>query len=91
MFFVMSRAWDEENILIPHEEWNLRPSDLRSDALPLSHRDSLVSKAHYKVHIWHCTWSSLPSVAKWAMLAVDVLIKKSFTTNGSASKVELEG
>ena len=51
MFFVMSRAWDEENILIPHEEWNLRPSDLRSDALPLSHRDSTVSEIYYEVHM----------------------------------------
>ena len=25
---------------VGHEESNLRPSDLRSDALPLSHRDS---------------------------------------------------
>ena len=51
MFFVMSRAWDEENILIPHEEWNLRPSDLRSDALPLSHRDSTVSEIYYEVYM----------------------------------------
>ena len=53
MFFVMSRAWYEENILIPHEEWNLRPSDLRSDALPLSHRDSTVSEIYYEVHMTH--------------------------------------
>ena len=46
MFFAMSRVWDEENILIPHEEWNLRPSDLRSDALALSHRDSTVSEIY---------------------------------------------
>ena len=51
MFFVMSRAWYEENILIPHEERNLRPSDLRSDALPLSHRDSTVSEIYYEVHM----------------------------------------
>ena len=25
MFFVLSRAWDKENILSPHEESNLRP------------------------------------------------------------------
>ena len=41
-FFVLSRAWDKEKILSPHEESNLRPSELRSDALPLSHRDSSV-------------------------------------------------
>ena len=27
MFFVLSRAWDKEKILSPHEESNLRPSD----------------------------------------------------------------
>ena len=27
MFFVLSRAWDKEEILSPHEESNLRPSD----------------------------------------------------------------
>ena len=30
MFFVLSRAWHEEKIPSPHEESNLRPSDLRS-------------------------------------------------------------
>ena len=27
MFFVLSRAWDKEKILSPHEKSNLRPSD----------------------------------------------------------------
>ena len=27
MFFVLSRAWDREKILSPHEKSNLRPSD----------------------------------------------------------------
>ena len=27
VFFVLSRAWDKEKILSPHEESNLRPSD----------------------------------------------------------------
>ena len=50
-FFVLSRAWDKEKILSPHEESNLRPSDLRSDALPLSHRDSSVSEIYNEVHM----------------------------------------
>ena len=50
-FFVLSRAWDKEKILSPHEESKLRPSDLRSDALPLSHRDSSVSEIYYEVHM----------------------------------------
>ena len=45
MFFVLLRAWDKKkNILSPHEESNLRPWDPRCDALPLSQRDSTVSK-----------------------------------------------
>ena len=42
-FFVLSRAWDKEKILSPLRN---RTSDLRiprSDALPLSHRDSTMS------------------------------------------------
>ena len=35
-----SQAWDKEKIPSPYEESNLRPSDLCSDALPLSHKDS---------------------------------------------------
>ena len=34
----MSRAWDKEKILSPHEESNLKPSDLRSDDLPLGNK-----------------------------------------------------
>ena len=41
----------QRKILSPHEESNLRPSDLRSDALPLSHRDSTVSEVYYEVHM----------------------------------------
>ena len=44
MFFVLLRAWNKKKILRPHEESNLRPWDPRCDALPLSQRDSTVSK-----------------------------------------------
>lgn len=46
MFFVLSQALDKEKILRPMRN---RTSDLqipRSDALPLSHRDSTLSKVH---------------------------------------------
>ena len=33
MFFVLSRAWEKEKILSPHEESNLRPSDFRAPML----------------------------------------------------------
>ena len=49
--FVSSRPWDKENILGPHQESNLRPSDLRSDVLALSLRDSSVSEVYYEVHM----------------------------------------
>ena len=42
MFFVLLRAWDKEKILSSHEESNLRLLRIsRSDALPLSHRDTI--------------------------------------------------
>ena len=31
MFSVLTRAWHKENMLSPHEELNLRPSDLWSE------------------------------------------------------------
>ena len=39
----------KKKILSPHEESNLRPSNLRSDALPLSHKDSSVNGVYYEV------------------------------------------
>ena len=48
-FFILSQAWDKEKIPSPYEELNLRPSDLCSDALPLSHKDSSVSRVSYEV------------------------------------------
>ena len=49
MFFLLVTRVGQRKILSPHEESNLRPSDLRSDALPLSHKDSSVSGVHYEV------------------------------------------
>ena len=51
LFFALSRAWDKEKNLSPHEESNLRPSDPRLNTLLLSRRDSMVSAGHYKVYI----------------------------------------
>ena len=42
--------WDKgKKILSPYEESNLRPPDLRPDALALSHRDYSVSEIYYEV------------------------------------------
>ena len=51
MIFVLSRAWDKENFWVPMTN---RTSDLRillSDALRLSHRDSMVSEVSDEVHM----------------------------------------
>ena len=51
MLFVSSRAWDKEKFWVPMRN---RASDRRiprSDALPLSHRDSTVSEVYYEVHM----------------------------------------
>ena len=51
MFFRLVTSVGYRKILSPREESNLRTSDLCSDALPLSHKDSLVSKVYYEVFI----------------------------------------
>ena len=61
-FTVLSRAWDKEKILSPHEESNLLDVRIpRSDAQPLSHKHSMVSKALYEVHVWHPSCKPLGS------------------------------
>ena len=49
MFFRLVTSVGQRKILSPHEESNLRPSDLRSDALPLSHKDPSVSGVYNEV------------------------------------------
>ena len=48
-FFRLVTSVEQRKILSPHKESNLRPSDLRSDALPLSHKDFSVSGVYYEV------------------------------------------
>ena len=61
-FFVLSWVWDKEKkILSPHEESNLRPLDLHSNALPLNHKAFSVSRVYYEVlmtHVLHTARSS---------------------------------
>ena len=49
MFFRIVTSVGQRKILSSHDESNLGPSDLRSDALPLSHKDSSVSGVYYEV------------------------------------------
>ena len=53
MCFRLVTSVGQRKILSPHEESNLRSSDLRSDALPLSHEDSSVSEVYYEVLMKH--------------------------------------
>ena len=49
--FHLVTGMGQRKILSPHEELNLRPSRIPCpEALLLSHRDSMVSNAHYEVH-----------------------------------------
>ena len=49
MFFRLVTSVGQRKILSRHEESNLRPSDLRTDVLPLSHNDSPVTGVYYEV------------------------------------------
>ena len=49
MFFRLVTSVGQRKILSPPEESNLRPTNLRSDALPLSHEDSSVSGVYCEV------------------------------------------
>ena len=53
MFFRLVTSVGQRKILSPHEESNLRPSDLHSNALPLSHKDSSVIRVYYEVLMTH--------------------------------------
>ena len=48
-FFRLVTSVGQRKILSPHQESNLRT--LRSDGLPLSHKDSTVSDVFYEVHM----------------------------------------
>ena len=49
MFFRLVMSVGQRKILSPHEESNLKPSDLHCNALPLSHKDSSVIRVYYEV------------------------------------------
>ena len=49
MFFVLSRAWVKKRNLSSHEELQVEPWS--SNALPLSHRDSVVRETYYEVPV----------------------------------------
>ena len=61
MFFRLVTSVGQRKILSSHEESNLRTSDLRSDSLPLSPKNSSVSGVYYEVlmtRVPHIAWIS---------------------------------
>ena len=65
-------------ILSPHEESNLRPSDLCSDALPLSHKDSLLSEVYYEVLITHVLHTARIRNVDSVMFLIEIVEMVSF-------------
>ena len=62
----------------PHEELNLRPSDLCSDALPLSHKDSLLSEVYYEVLITHVLHTARIRNVDSVMFLIEIVEMVSF-------------
>lgn len=53
-FLSLHKQQQRKNSESPYGESNLRPmNSALNDAPPQSHKDSMVSKAHYEVHVGH--------------------------------------
>ena len=50
-FCLVTSVGQRKNFLSHQEEWNSDLRISRSDAIPLSHRDSTVSDVYYEVHV----------------------------------------
>ena len=73
MFFRLVTSVGQRKILSPHEESNLRPSDLRSAALPLSHQDSSVSEVYYEVLITRVLHTARISNVDSVMFLIEIV------------------
>ena len=78
MFFRLVTSVGQRKILSPHEESNLRPSDLRSDALPLSHKDSSVSEVYYEVLITRVLHTARINNVDSVMFLIEIVEMLSF-------------
>ena len=78
MFFRLVTSVGYRKILSPHEESNLRPSDLCSDALPLSHKDSLLSEVYYEVLITHVLHTARIRNVDSVMFLIEIVEMVSF-------------
>ena len=55
MFFILPQAWDNEKILNPHEELNLRPLDFHTLMFSISSQSLKLTKhLSYSIYIENC-------------------------------------
>ena len=78
MFFRLVTSVGQRKILSPHEESNLRPSDLRSDALPLSHKDTSMSEVYYEVLITRVLHTARINNVDSVMFLIEIVEMLSF-------------
>ena len=87
MFFRLVTSVGWRKILSPHEESNLRPSDLRSDALPLSHQDSSMSEIYYEVLITRVLHTARISNVDSVMFLIEIVEMVSFELDEELRKM----
>ena len=87
MFFRLVTSVGWRKILSPHEESNLRPSDLRSDALPLSHQDSSMSDIYYEVLITRVLHTARISNVDSVMFLIEIVEMVSFELDEELRKM----
>ena len=69
MFFRLLTSVGQRKLLSPHEESSLRLSDLRSDSVPLSHKDSSVSRDYYEVLMTRVLHTTCITKVDWYVLS----------------------
>ena len=69
MFFRLVTSVGQREILSHHKESSLRPSDLRSDAISRSHKDSSVSRDYYKVLMTRVLHTACITKVDWYVLS----------------------
>ena len=73
--------------LVTSVESNLRPSDLHSDALPLSHQDSLMSDIYYEVLITRVLHTARISNVDSVMFLIEIVEMVSFELDEELRKM----
>ena len=69
MFFRLVTSVGRREILRPREESSFRPSGLRSDAVPLSHKDSSVSGVYYEALMTRVLHTACVTKVDWFVLS----------------------